>query len=435
MQEGELGVNVVVPEPSDRRQPELIHYRRGNLTPERSRQWSKCSLCSIDDDEEQLLPIPGRESHSSDMDQFLIYVQRVKLQPRFEGCTPFSAPFWIFMKKVLEGAEPVGYCELPDSDETDQKGPEDNDAFIAKVQNTACINPINPELIADQSSVPLDEVLTELLYATLVGLVTMKWGPSCESQLSGCCACPPRQKRKKNSRRPNVPIVYCNGCTYKNAIQVLQKIRVVFRLNPDVFYVLAEEYFAILPPSTKDITLLYVIVPATFTGSGFRYSIGCGGDDMIRPNLPAGRYRMHCPVTLTNSYLEVERDATDDDEACVLPVHVSDLLYYKGGSQRKVLQVEHGMIHMDIFTDTQSFFVCWLLRDVDDEALAAMMLEAREPSTSAHRLMDNATYQSIFEGTETEVEHFNGAVRKMKLDGDAPRIYPADDAVEPNLPM
>jgi len=397
------------------RQPEMIHYRRGSLTSERclSRQWSKCSLCSIDSsDDEELLPMPGRESHTSDIDQFLIYIQRVKIQPRFETCTPFCEQFWIFMKEVLEKAKSVGYCELPDSDKTDQKGPEENEAFIAKIQNTAIINPINPHLIAEDSGISLDEVLTELIYATIVGCVTMEWGPSCE-RTSGCCA-----HQKRNSRKSQVQTVFCNGCRYTNAIEVLQKIKVVFRLNPDVFYVLAENYHGIIPSEAKDMTYMYTIVPATFTGSGFRYSIGCGGDDMIRPSLPAGCYRMHCPVTLTDNFLEVERDATDDDEACVLPVHVSDLLYYKGGKQRNVLKVEHGKIHMDIFTDTQSFFVCWILPNVDDEGLTMLIQQENPPFTSAYRVMENPTYQSILENTEIELEHFNEAVHKMKLESD-----------------
>ena len=409
--------NRAIREASDKRQPELIHFRRGNITPERclSRQWSKCSLCSIDScDEEELLPIPGQESHTSDMNQFLIYVQRVKLQPRFETCTPFCTTFWIFMKNVLEKAQSVGYCELPDADESDQKGPEENEAFIAKIQNTACINPINPQAIVDQTGISLDEVLVELLYAAIVGLVTMEWTPSCVSTSSGRLTC--YHKQRLRSRKAQVPIEFCSGCRYKNAIEVLRKINVVFHLNSDVFYVLAVNFHATLPPETINKTYMYVVVPATFTGSGFRFSIGCGGDDMIRPNLPAGRYRMHCPVTLTNNYLEVERDTTDDDDECVLDVHVSDLFHYKGGKQRKVLKVKHGMIHMDIFTDTQPFFVCWILPDMDDESMAKVMQVEQPNFISAQRLMENPTYQSIFEYTEIEVDHFNEAVRKMKLD-------------------
>ena len=227
------------------------------------------------------------------------------------------------MKNVLEKAQSVGYCELPDADESDQKGPEENEAFIAKIQNTACINPINPQAIVDQTGISLDEVLVELLYAAIVGLVTMEWTPSCVSTSSGRLTC--YHKQRLRSRKAQVPIEFCSGCRYKNAIEVLRKINVVFHLNSDVFYVLAVNFHATLPPETINKTYMYVVVPATFTGSGFRFSIGCGGDDMIRPNLPAGRYRMHCPVTLTNNYLEVERDTTDDDDECVLDVHVSDL--------------------------------------------------------------------------------------------------------------
>ena len=80
---------------------------------------------------------------------------------------------------------------------------------------------------------------------------------------------------------------------------------------------------------------------------------------MFRPALKAGKYRMHCPVALTENYLVVERDATEQDEPVVLPVHVSDLVYHEG-ARHKTLRVPHGKVHLDIFTDTQSFFVCWI---------------------------------------------------------------------------
>jgi hypothetical protein len=47
-------------------------------------------------------------------------------------------------------------------------------------------------------------------------------------------------------------------------------------------------------PSEQSIAanMAFAMVPATFSGSGFRYSFGCGGEKELRPVLPAGKYRM-----------------------------------------------------------------------------------------------------------------------------------------------
>lgn len=47
-----------------------------------------------------------------------------------------------------------------------------------------------------------------------------------------------------------------------------------------------------------------------------------------------------------------------------------------------------------------------------------LIQQENPPFTSAYRVMENPTYQSILENTETELEHFNEAVHKMKLESD-----------------
>jgi len=401
------------------RQPDtaMMVEKREKIGPRRSllsRQWSNCSLCSIDSlDLEETLPIPGRESHTSDMDAFCWHVHRLQALGRLEGDPSINVKFWRFIRIVLEGAHEVGYSGFTDTEEVATKGPKDNSAFANKIRNTSIINPIHPAVIAKEADVPLDDVLTELVYATRSGMVTMRWAPGCERYGRFVC-----YNRKQSRIQPKK--YYCNGCKYTNAIDCLRKIKVAFVLNLEVFYVLAENFeFKAMKKAMKE-DEMFAIVPATFTGSGFRYSLGCGGDQMLRPALAAGKYRMHCPIAMADSCLVVERDATEDDEPHVLAVHVSDIVYRGGADQVKMLTVPHGKIHMDIYTDTQSFFVCWMKKDNNDQDVFPVPSEEDRPRLlSAQELMANVTYQQVFENSEFESEHFNSAVKRMVLEPDS----------------
>jgi hypothetical protein len=137
------------------------------------------------------------------------------------------------------------------------------------------------------SGVPLNDVLTELLYASTTGMVSMRFSPFCERCGSPTCA------QKGILDNAKLPIMaYCRTCRFTNPIDCMEKIKVVFTLNSDVLYVLAEN----LPckPSKYSLSLseIFAMVPATFSGSGFRFSFGCDGDMALRPAFSAGKYRM-----------------------------------------------------------------------------------------------------------------------------------------------
>ena len=95
-------------------------------------------------------------------------------------------------------------------------------------------------------------------------------------------------------------------------------------------------------------TCMFAAIPATSTGSGFRYSVGCGGDLQFCPALEPGRYRMHCPVAKTDNYLFVRREATEEDEPCQVKLAVSDMVV-RPGDQLKTFYAAHGKLHFDIY--------------------------------------------------------------------------------------
>lgn len=424
-----------------------------------SRQWSNCSLCSIDSfDMDEQLPIPGRESHTSDMQVFGWHFTRLMNLGRIEGDPPLNHHFWKFIQKILETATEAGYSELLNPDDAAPKGPNDNAAFLNKIRSTNVINPIHPKVLASESGLPLETVLTELLYATQTQLVTMRWTPSCDichgqkkiqNKLNNRIN---RNSRKGSRGRRHSSNKDLHRCEYSNAIDCLKKMHVAFVLHVDIFHALAESFrLESMEKALRD-DELFCVVPGTFTGSGFRYSLGCGGSQEVRPALEAGKYRMHCPLAMTKNYLTVVRDATDADEPVAVSIHVSDLVF-KGG-ERKNLTVPHGRIHLDVFTDTQAFFILWIQKIRNQpQPQQPSLQDCRQddgdggdddgggggggggggdeeededddeddddppdvPYLTAQQLMEHSTYQHLFEATEVEAYHFSNAVKKMVL--------------------
>lgn len=174
------------------------------------------------------------------------------------------------------------------------------------------------------------------------------------------------------------------------------KIKVMFLLNSDVLYVLAENYACTPSAESMSHTSVFAAVPANSTGSGYSYSIGTGEDTEIAPALEPGRYRMHCPVAKTDNYLVVKRRAEDGDKAVRLNMKVSELVHRRG-KQRRELEVPHGRIQFDIFPDTRSFFVLWVQKDVDDRTLMHLPEEERPTFTSAARVMHHPIFNALFQ--------------------------------------
>ena len=73
----------------------------------------------------------------------------------------------------------MGFDELPDPNATALKGPDDASNFLSKVIAIGPLNPIQPAVIAKEGGFDEDEVLAELFYGTIVGLVAMRFSPEC----------------------------------------------------------------------------------------------------------------------------------------------------------------------------------------------------------------------------------------------------------------
>jgi hypothetical protein len=233
------------------------------------------------------LPLPGRESLTSDLQVFLSYLVQMQKVPRTYYECPFSDNFWLFIKSKLEAAKPIGYTDMENRYQTLQKGPDDNAALISKFIETSPVNPIYPNVVADMSGIPFDVVLTELLHATAVGMCMMRFTPMCDRCGSPTCA------TSLHLGKIKFPLTsYCRACRFTSPIDCMEKVKVIFVLNTDVLYTLAENFPCKPSVHSMKLTELYAFVPTTYSGSGFRFSIGCDNGAMLRPALPPGRYRM-----------------------------------------------------------------------------------------------------------------------------------------------
>lgn len=333
--------------------------------------------------------IEGRESHTVDLEEFDHYVERLRQLPRHRDSPAMCGPFWEYARSILEKAERVGFEELPDPEAVVQKGPRESAAFLKKLESIDSVNPIHPAFIAEQGGFPRDVVLTECLYATRVGLVSMHWAPRClrcgvAVTMEECLGCLPEEHR-------------CEACHFDNDIHILDTVMVVFFLNPDVLYMLVDNPFYCRPGKVAmESNVVGAIVPATSTGSGFRYSVGTDDQMMIAPSLSPGRYKMYCTVSRTRAFLDVQSHATHKDSPIVLRIHVSDIVVRSPVDKIKVIELPHGKIHFDVIPDTHSLFALWIYRDVSDNVIFGLPEDERNSYTSATHVLHQSAFQNLF---------------------------------------
>ena len=330
------------------------------------------------------VPLKDRESHTVDLAQFVQNCEDLKELERASTDAPYHEDFWSYMRELLTPCQdPVGYASGENSRAVSAKGPEDVGRLIHRIQNLGLLNPIYPKQLAAAAQLTEDEVLTELLYATKIGMMQMRWSPECTRCGSAVLI---------TELLSDIPgEAHCGGCQQENQISSLDHIMVTFTLSSEILYVLANNYACKPSALSMKANACFLPMLATHNGSGFRYSFGCG-DTPMRGAFPKGTYRMHCPVSMTDNYLTITRDATEDDEPVTLPYLISELVVTDPSTNRKHLTVPHGKLHIDLFPDTQSFFVLWIQEDLDEEVLMSLPEAERDPYTSAAQVINHPAF-------------------------------------------
>ena len=331
-----------------------------------------------------ITPRPNRESHTVDLAHFTRKCEELRAWRRAPTDPPYHEAFWSYMRGLLVVCqEPVGYESGPDARSVSPKGPQDVNRLFQRIQQLGLINPIYPALLATAAQLTIDEVLTELLYAAKVGMMTMRWAPECTRCGSAVLITELLNEIPSHA--------HCGGCQHENHINSLDHIMVTFTFSPDILYVLANNYAC--KPSSLSMKHNACFLPmlATHNGSGFRYSFGCGADP-IQDAIPHGTYRVHCPVSKTDNYLIVKRDAEEGDEPITLPLLISELVVTDPAAERARVVVPHGKLHIDLFPDTRSFFVLWVQEDLEEDTLLCLPSAEREPFTSAAYVLNHSAF-------------------------------------------
>ena len=329
-------------------------------------------------------PRSDRESHTVDLLQFDERLKQLEETQRAPTDLPYNENFWHSIRSQLaQCVEPVGYGGCEAADQVQPKGPEDVNLLFQRIMQLGLFNPIYPKALASHFALDEAAVLTELLYATKVGMMSMRWAPECTRCGSAVLITELLNELPSQAN--------CGGCQEHNHIDSLDHIMVTFNLNPEILYILANNY-ACTPSSTSmEANAAFLPMLATHNGSGFRYSFGCGEHPMSDA-LASGVYRMHCPVSMTDNYLTVERDAHSDDEPCQLSYRISEHVVVDPLVPRNSLTVPHGKVHFDLYPDTQSFFVLWVQEDLDEETLLCLPHHERSAYTSAAEVINHSAF-------------------------------------------
>lgn len=332
-------------------------------------------------------PISGRASHTTDLQRFQTLVGRLKDGHRHNGHRAFSERVWQRIGEILSQCQqPLPYLEAATGEAVAPLTPQDVASVGQRVTRLALLNPIHPHRLAEAIDVDEDELLVELMYATTVGLTRMRWAPECERCGSAVVVVGNLQELPTEAA--------CWGCQQPNQINSLDHISVTFHLDPDVLYVLANNYACTVSSLSAESNVCFAPMLATNEGAGFGCGFGVDETD-LRPELAPGKYRMHCPVSMTDNFLVVERAANEDDDPIELDYRISEMVVRDATSARPVLTVPHGRIKMNVFPDTRSFFVLWIQENEDEDVLMRLPADERKSYTSAAQLINHSAF-SLF---------------------------------------
>ena len=142
-------------------------------------------------------------------------IELLRNHERTETDSAFHADFWRCLTTEIHS------LHLLLSEKTTKEGKE-----IQKEEKRSLFFPIHPLQLSMRWNIDLNVVLTELLYATKVGLLEMHWAIECLQ----CSA----NTLFGNNLEQTPANVQCTSCGTNNAITSLDQIIVLFHFSPDI---------------------------------------------------------------------------------------------------------------------------------------------------------------------------------------------------------
>jgi class 3 adenylate cyclase len=303
--------------------------------------------------------LSNRESHTANLEAFDRFVAILRSSDRDAQDPPFNQAVWATIRSQLAMfATPLGVTPRSDF-EPHEVPPAVLSAFTQRVVKSASIHPLDVALLSKLADVREYDMIAEILHAAKIGLITVKYVPGCV--FDDCTTTDAASSARADYIEGLSSRAGCAMCQMPSKSKFTDHIRVIFKLQSDVFFAPTKNsrsHADLAKGSQHAETLLLRVVPAVETATtGFIVKLG--GGDSSEPALPAGRYRMRCPISDTDNYLVVARDATAADAPHTATIRVSELCENRHGE----LQVPHGRLRLKVHPDTSSFFSLWIMQD------------------------------------------------------------------------
>jgi hypothetical protein len=334
--------------------------------------------------------ISGRESNTTDLIAFDDFYSQLRRLDNKSDDPLVNSPFWETLRVLLSKfQEPLGFACLPGPEQCLPIGGDLMQRYFDRVvEHLSSILPLQPDALADKFGIPEEDIVNQLLLATRVGLVGLRYAVECR-----CCKGDLGQVAKLGDLCQ--PKVRCPLCEIHTDVTSLDQIKVRFFLHSDVLYCPMHNVPCTRKsPAALAKTHLLALVPATESGSGFSFQASS--------ILPKGLYQFRCQLAEYEQTLEVLGDADEHTTPCDLNLRLSKLRQGQGVghscyNRNNKFTVPHGKINYNMFPDTGAIFGIWVMKHTDTrEADFSLPKELAERFVPASRMINHPLFVRAF---------------------------------------
>jgi class 3 adenylate cyclase len=332
--------------------------------------------------------LSGRESNTADLVAFDDFYSQLRRLDRKARDPLLNPTFWDKLRALLSKfQEPLGFTSLPGSEQCLPISDHLLQKFLSRVfEHLSSILPLQPDALADKFGIPEEDIVNQLLLATRVGLVGLRYAVECR----GCKGDLGQVAKLGDLCQPKVR---CPLCEIHTDVTSLDQVKVRFFLHNDVLYCPMHNVPCTRKsPAALAKTHLLALVPATESGSGFSFQ--------SNSILPKGLYQFRCQLAEYEQTLEVLGDADERTTPCDLSLRLSTLrqgVRHDCYNRSNKFTVPHGKINYNMFPDTGAIFGIWVMKHTDTrEADFSLPKELAERFVPASRMINHPLFVRAF---------------------------------------